>query len=969
MSGGDDLDDHRQGRTSLVSPVLVGRAAERDALRAVVAVAPALAVVVGEAGVGKSRLIGEVLQPSAVGGPRVLVGRAYRIREPFPLGPVLEAVSSAGEAVGDLTLTPLAGSLRPLLPELAHLLPVAPEPLADPVAERHRIFRALAEVLERVGSAVLVLEDLHWADGYTLEFLGFLHSRQPPKLALVISYRGEEAPDELRLLTSRPPPTTAVSRIDLRPLDVRDTGQLAAAILDAPHVTDEFAAHVRERTSGLPFAIEEVLAMLQERGDVLRHSPRWARRELAALKVPGAIRDAVLDRLSRLSVPGRTMVEAAAVLQVPVSEAVIQATSGLTVDAATTALASALTSGMLEEQGGRVGFRHVLAAQAVEEALPGPQRRVLHARAADTLGALDPVPLGQLAHHLRRADRLEQWARCAEQAADRAATLGHDAGAAQMLNDVLTGAPLEPAQRVRIASKLTRAALYGVSHEDALGSLRDVLENDDIPQADRGELRRGVAQLLAQAGDEPAAYQQFETAVSELEDNPASQARAMAALSILHVPDRRGEQVAWADRALAVLQSTHDPSAEAVVRGNRIVTLLSAGDPSWRDDLPAIRTRPTSVEHRRLLARATHNVGITACFTGHLPEAEQLLQEASRHLEKCGGELTQRALEAAEAVRQFTLGHWDGLDEVVDRLAGDLIDLPVHRVDMEWVAGSLRMARGDLEGARNRFDMAWQLCAGLTSVEVTAAVAGALSRLHLARDDPQAAVTHAMHGVAVATTSEMWVPAGWNVRWAVEALITAGDLGAAQTLGAQFATSTRGRDAPASTAAVHMCHGLLAAAAGRNGDAARAYQTAAAGYAALPCPYEAAQAHERAAGCLFATAGERASATILTSLEGYESLGASWDAARAARTARRWGLTLPTPYRGGRRGYGSELSPRERAVAQLAAAGLSNNEIGEQLFLSTRTVEKHVSRALHKLGAASRRDLRHLSGELTGPAG
>ncbi|MPZ86152.1 MAG: hypothetical protein GEV28_39585 [Actinophytocola sp.] len=109
--------------------------------------------------------------------------------------------------------------------------------------------------------------------------------------------------------------------------------------------------------------------------------------------------------------------------------------------------------------------------------------------------------------------------------------------------------------------------------------------------------------------------------------------------------------------------------------------------------------------------------------------------------------------------------------------------------------------------------------------------------------------------------------------------------------------------------------------------------------------------------------GWRASAELLEqALRAFDELGAARDVARVCRVFRGLGLPLPYPWRGGRRSYGSQLSPREHEVAALAAAGKSNREIATRLFLSQRTVESHVARVLRKLGGRSRRDLEDLLG-------
>src|SRR5690606_39768102 len=115
--------------------------------------------------------------------PRPVVGSCRRVRDPFPLGPVIEAVGQLREPLTGATLSPVAGALRPLLPELADLLPPTPEPVGDRRAERHRVFRALVETLRTAGPTVLVLEDLHWADDHTPDFLAYLLADPPPELS------------------------------------------------------------------------------------------------------------------------------------------------------------------------------------------------------------------------------------------------------------------------------------------------------------------------------------------------------------------------------------------------------------------------------------------------------------------------------------------------------------------------------------------------------------------------------------------------------------------------------------------------------------------------------------------------------------------------------------------------------------------------------------------------------------------
>jgi len=191
---------------------------------------------------------------------------------------------------------------------------------------------------------------------------------------------------------------------------------------------------------------------------------------------------------------------------------------------------------------------------------------------------------------------------------------------------------------------------------------------------------------------------------------------------------------------------------------------------------------------------------------------------------------------------------------------------------------------------------------------------------------------------------------------AVEALLASGQASEARAVVKQFARGLRDRDAPAAMAALRFCRGALASSENRPERAARAFAAAARVWSEAPFPYEAARAHERRGRALL-TVGERLGAdSLLGALEEFERLGATRDAGRVRRelSARE---ALPYPWRGGRRSYGEELSPRELEVAYLAAAGQTNRAIAETLVISPRTVEKHVASVRRKLAVPSRKEL------------
>jgi predicted ATPase len=372
----------------VASPALVGRSVERARLADAVAAPPAVVVVEGEAGIGKTRLLSELPRHADLRGFRFAAGSCRNIRERFPLGAVIEAIRGLEEALRAATVSPVAGALRPLLPEVAHALPPLPDPLDDRAAELHRVFRALVEVLAAVGATVLILENLQWADSQTVDFLGYLVTDLPPQLSVVITYRGDEVGPDVRSLTSVVPASVTRAHVELAPLTEQEVATLATAIIGVDRLPEAFVRDVVEQTSGLPFAIEELLEPLRS-GTGREHGPGdrggWHGPVLEELPAPAGIRGPVLERVSHLDDDARSVVEGAAVLRVPVPMDVLAATTGMPPERTERAVEEALRAGVLVEHDRTVGYRHRLAAQAVYESVRGPRRERLHERAAAAL--------------------------------------------------------------------------------------------------------------------------------------------------------------------------------------------------------------------------------------------------------------------------------------------------------------------------------------------------------------------------------------------------------------------------------------------------------------------------------------------------------------------------------------------------------------------------------------------------------
>ncbi|WP_165878269.1 AAA family ATPase [Micromonospora sp. MW-13] len=945
-----DTADARPKRIS--SPRLVGRAHELDLLVSAVTQPPAAVVLEGEAGSGKTRLVAELRTRPELAEMRFVLGAGRRIREPFPLGPIIDAVRALAAESPWAGLSPLAGALRPLLPELAAALPPAPEPLDDPAAERHRVFRALAELLGAVGRAVLVLEDLHWADEQTLDFLTYLLGDPPAGLSLLLSYRTEDATPGVRALTARLPAATAHAHVILPRMDRKQAGELTAAILGVERISEDFAGYLRERASGLPFAIEELLALLQANGQLARRKGGWAVRELDQLDVPTGIRDQVLERVAHLSGDARAAVEAAAVLRSSVPLDVVVATCLVPTDRALRGLDEALESGLLAEYGELVGFRHVLAGQAVEEALPGTRRRRLHSQAASTLEEYDPVPLGQLAHHLRHAGRLGEWVVAAERAADQAAALRNDAEAVRLLEDVVRHGPLAPAERARLAVKLGWAALETVRTTEVVALLQDVMSQDGT-EAAHGEIRFLLASTLNVLGEDVQWQRDlFATAIGELADRPDLRARATAALGVLTASSGTvalGRD--WLYRSMEVLAEVSDPMVRVFVLGKVGMGLVTVGDPAWRQVLQQVEAATAGSVQSRAAVNAYFSIGAQCCYLGHHDVAERLLTSALSGAVACENRRLQLLTRSALTLLSFLRGNWDSVADGTDALLDALADYPLGWIEAELAVGGLALAQGRLDDAQHRLAGAGRLAEELGLVEALAFPASGLARIALARGDTAAALGATERCLDALRAKDAWAAAAPVLPTAVESLIASGRVWDAGELLRKYRKRLEGLDVSIAPAALRHAEGLLAAVEGN----ATQLVEAAVRYDALPYPYLAALAREQAALVLLDAGEQRAgSAELALALETYQRLGADWDHSRATGAARQRGLSLPGKRRAGRPAYGNDLSARERDVAVLAATGRSNKEIAAELFLSVYTVEQHVGAVLRKLGIRSR---------------
>ncbi|MFE5138964.1 helix-turn-helix transcriptional regulator [Streptomyces fagopyri] len=953
MVGGARKNDGRL--PALSAPRFVGRDGELNTLRSALERTPVVVLVDGEAGIGKTRLLREFLASEAERGRRALVGACLELRVPYTLGAVVDAVRDGVDNVAGLRLSGLGGALRPLFPEWADELPPAPEALEDATAARHRLFRAFAEVLGRLDVALLALEDVHWADEATLEFLLFLVSRRPQPVSLVLTFRRDEVPSASLLLrlASRLPSDAHLVRLTPGPLDVAETVSFVSSMLGGGYVSNEFAGFLHARTEGVPLAVEESVRLMHDRADLIRRDGGWARRRLERIEVPPTIRDAMLERVQRLHPDTRTVLYAAAVLSGPVGFATLRAVTGLSEDRFAAQAAEALGNGLLrEDRAGQWSFRHSLACDAVYDAIPAGERRATHLRAGRVLERWPLAPVAQLARHFRLAGDVEAACRYTEAAADLCVQSGDVATSALLLHSLVATVPLPAGVLVGLVTKIQFQALSGSDPYSAITeALRSALAGQVLTPLERALVRFQVGRVLMVAGEIEAGRREILTALPHLSPGSAETARARVLLA-LPLGNARpvSEHLRWLQEAPPLTQPVASLDRLRLSVERAFALLMLGEEAGWAAALE-IPDDVLDPQEASVVAIGHTNVGEEATRWGRYDEARTRLAKARTLAERHQLLDYLDSIASSRAHLDWFTGAWSGLAERTARLVDDDGGVRLKdRCEASLVAGLLQAASGDREAAKERLRFAGD------DDQQRIEAAAALAQLCLGDGDVEEALrlTDQLAGTVVG--GGLWSRAVEFAPARTAALVAAGRVGPATDVVNALEGALGDRDAPAPQASLILCRAILAEADGRLTDAAALFVRAAGAWEALPRPYDALLARERSARCLLAEGRDEAGLPLLSSVaQALSELGARNDAGRISLfLAGRGGDVLAVTRGRGRPGYGNRLSPRELEVARLLVEGLTNRQIADTLVVSVQTIASQVKSAMRKLDVTSR---------------
>jgi len=900
---------------------LVGRAAELHQVERFLSDADdaLLAVLIeGEAGSGKTAVMSVVIER-----PHTRLLRCQGAEAEAGYG-----YSGLADLLGGLVEDGLAGLPGPQRCALEVALLLA-DPGAERQVEPHTVGRAVLSALtvlcER-DRLVLAVDDVHWLDRPTRRALTFALRRITAPVAVIATARGVGTRFPFALEAALP--VDRLLRLSLGPMPAQDIDRLLQ--VRRPAASREARRRARAAARGNPmFALELVDA-----------------HDLPGAAVPQRVEELLPARLDRL--PQLATAALAAVGLLPdATRELVRAACGVDV---TEALDAAVDAAILVEQDGHVRFSHPLYGYAARQRLLVAERRALHRRLSEVID--DPeqrarhLSLAVVEPDLAVADLVERGARVAR-------ARGAPESAADLEEAAIRLTPLEAAELwVR---RLVEAGYHRAMSGETATSRRhfETALRCPVPASQLADLRWRYAMICFLDGD-------LDRCVAELEQARADVAgdRALEGLILARLAGMTGRQgdlrrsVRFADLAMATWDDL-DPFERQRVLATHAIDAFLAAEPDSRERLGAVdaaldTAQPSGphedIEGILFLPRlALQGPGTTMTALARMMQAcddagdEIGLGWSASFLSQAAlaaGDWRRAADAAAEAVR------------VADRVRSPTVSVPARATAalVQALTDAPDRVRADVEAAAQLAESTGIFL--LDRIDTR----NALGLVALSAGDAATA-----HGY-FASAHDMARGAGINeptvgyFRWYdLDALIELGRFDEAQQLADKLGSRGTQLGRPLATALAHTALGSVRAAGQDHAAAFVELDTAMAAHAVLGWPFERART-QLAYGTVLRRAKQKgaARARLEDGLQVFRRLGAGYWAARTAAQLARIGGRAPA---------GDALSEGERRVAELAAEGLTNQQIADRLFLTTKTVAAHLTRTYVKLGVRSRTEL------------
>ena len=919
-------------------PRLVGRPAEllagRAALDRVADGVGQAMVFEGEAGIGKTRLVDELLEEAASRGLQVFRGAAHELEQSLPFAAIADALGLDPRSqdhdratVANLLLGEGGGDDSELL--------------------RLRVVQAVIDLIDGLchdAPVVLALEDIHWADPSTLVVVARLVRRlRFLQLCLVLTRRPYPEPTAVQSLLDAVEATGA-RRVSLPPLADDDVSALVRELLGAdagPGLTRQVAA-----AGGNPLFITELVAALHHEGRITV-GPHTA--DAAVSGVPPSLRMTILRRLGALPKDTVEALRLAAVLGSSFDVDDLAVVGARAPTEVSVVLDPALRAGVVQGSANRLAFRHDLIHEAVYGDLPLAMRRGLHAQAARALTAAGRSTLHVAPHLLRGAapadpEAVDRLRRAAAEAGPNAKEL-----AVELLRRAVELAGPDHPERYELEADLAQSLTAARRPVEAEALARRLLDQR------RGGTRQYRARLILadalmarhRAGD---AIEHLEEAYRNAELTEAERALVAVRIGLLwNLRCGLDRSEAWAAEAISVAEKGGHAGA---LSGGLVLLAINRNYRGFTDEAHELARKAAALSEAPLWADAPAFLGHLLA-TGDDPERGiAVLREELRRHEHLGGPLD-AVLHNSVAVAHFHTGAWEdaATEWEVALRSGEETEQGSTWVPMVGLS-HMALGRDDLAGAESWLSRAEAAVADDDTRPVGLAMLG---YMHGLVEEARGAPARALQLLQEASARLRQM----DYRNVEPVPIDTARVAMAQ--GAPVAAEEAAEDAAVlaersgmvwARAAALQCRGLAQDDPDLLLEAVNIWRqtswvpaTAAASLDAAP---------------VLAAAGRASEAVPVAedALAAWQRLGAVREVARAEGVLRDLGVRRGRRGARGRPRSGWEsLTETERRVVELVAEGLTYREVADRLFVSRRTVETHVVHVFGKLGVSSRREL------------
>jgi len=951
---------------------LVGRASELasldEALEALGGdVCPAI-MLVGEPGIGKTRLLREMAARAEGHDFLVLSGSASELERDLPFSVFVDALDEYVEGLDPIRLSCLDDDVQA---ELAHIFPsLLPLGSNRQVAHQHeryrshRAVRALLESLAERAPLVLVLDDLQWADAASVELLGALLRRPPSANVLIaLALRPRHLAERLATSLERAHRAGAAIRVELGSLSAGEARELLGEA-----VGDTDASLLYAESGGNPFYLEQLARSLTRPADARPASTL----SVSEIGIPSAVAASLGDELALLSTDERLVLEGAAVAGDPFEPDLASAAAGTSEPVTINALDRLLKLDLIRSTDvpRRFRFRHPLVRRAVYEAAAAAWRLGAHERCADALAALGATPVAR-AHHVERSAREGDLGAVAvlREAGETTARLA-PATAAHWYAETLRLLPHTASAQERIELLLARAAaLTAVGYfDESHQALLDALAiSPDATHATRARLQRACAGVERLLGQHEHAHTRLETALESVPDVQAPEAVAlMIELSVNGFwRSRYAEMLEPAERAVGAATALGDAPLTAAALAVRALAESMTGRPEVAEpDRAAAAALLDSLSDDAIADRLDALAWLAGMelYADRYAEADAHASRALAIARSTGqGDLFLVLVQELGRV-WFVRGKLAEAADLLDggteaaRLLGNTHALVWNLFNRSFVA----LAAGDvplaLATARESVELSHGLDQGFHSAWAAVRLADALYETR----QPQRAI-ELLVGGAGGEGLEL-IPGSWRAyclelltrcRLALDLEEARNSAGAAESWSSTLELPLATAWATRASAAVKMHDGDAAAAA-----ALAAASTGAATEAGAPI--EAARSRTLT-GRALARIDERADAIaeLERAATDLDACGALRYRDEAEYELGKLGHRVHRRTRARKNASGpvETLTERELQVARLVVERKTNAQIAAELFLSKKTVETPLRNIFHKIGVSTRAEL------------